>query len=146
MQIEIANKLKLSTYSKDCIAVKNGNDTLISSRDIIRPCEWFYENGYKELKNRVLPMLIRFNDKDINDYPNSFDTHNYSINYDGKIEYIISDKAYKNNTRWIYNKKNLIERLYHLEINRLDAQTIEELVSGIDQLNDNFINKLKEIK
>ena len=145
MQIKMSTKLKLITYSKDCIAIKKGNDTLLSSRDIILACEWFYKNGYKELKNRVFHMLISFNDKDINDYPNSFDTHNYSVSFDGKREYTIIDKAYKNNTRWIYNKKNLIERLYHLEINRLSAQTVEELVSGIDQLNNNFINQLKGI-
>lgn len=145
MQIKMSNKLKLITYSKDCIAIKKGNDTLISSRDIIYPLRWLNKNGYNQPKNRVSPMLISFNDKDINDYTDSFDTPNYSVSFDGKKEYTINDKTNKNNTRWIYSKRKMIERVYLLEVSRLNSQSIDEIVADIKQLNKEFKQK-KDIK
>ena len=72
-------------------------------------------------------------------YSNSFNTDNYKVDFDGK-EFIITDLSNRNNVRWVYDKKKMIETIYHLETNRLNVQTVEELVLRVKELNKYFIN------
>ena len=73
-------------------------------------------------------------------YSNSFNTDNYKVDFDGKREFIITDLSNRNNVRWVYDKKKMIETIYHLETNRLNVQTVEELVLRVKELNKYFIN------
>jgi len=135
--------LKLKTYSIDLICVQKGEDTLSSSFDIKTEINYLNKNGIDEVKNRVENILLTFSDKDIDLYPNNLSTLNYKVEFDGKREYTIKDKSNRNNIRYLYNKKKMIEKIYLLEINRLKSTTLDELVADIKKLNNNFEN-LKE--
>lgn len=143
MLIKIENYI-LKTYSTDLICIQKGNDTLSSSFDIRTPLNYLSRNGYEEVKNRIEEVIIDFKGKTIDELINSFETKNYKINKDEKLEYEVSDKFHSNNTRWI-NKFNLLQKLYLLEINKLESQSIEKLVADIKELNDDF-NIRKDFK
>ncbi len=68
---------------------------------------------------------------------NTFKTKNYTVNRNSKIEYEVVDNKNKNNIRWILDC-NLMQKLYLLEINRLEVTSIDNLVVAIGQLNINF--------
>jgi hypothetical protein len=135
----------LKTYSNDLICIQKGNDTLSSSFDIRTTLNYISRNGYEDIKNRVEDAMANFRRITISELINSFETKNYKINKDIKNEYEVSDKFHRNNTRWI-NKFNLLQKLYLLEINKLESQSIEELVADIKQLNDDFENIIKDLK
>lgn len=135
MNIKLENGFELVTYSKDLIGVKKGNKTIVSYKHIIGAFRWIEENVQQGVKNRVGDVLFDFSKLDIDSCKKSFKTKNYSVSFDGKREFTISDLKSRNNKRWIYNKKSLIERVYHLEINRLEVSSIDELVDSIKELN-----------
>jgi len=131
------DKYKLKTYSIDCICIQKANDTLCSSYNIRTCLEFLSRSGFKGMKNDVEEVLKDFSTIDMELIPNSFETKNYMIKHDSKINYEVRDKHNKNNVRWI-QKVNLLHKLYLLEINRLNATTIQELVAEIEQLNKDF--------
>ena len=138
MKIRIDEKFELITYSKDLIGIKNGNKTVVSYNCILGALKWLDKNGFKGVKNRVGAVLIDFISIDIGNYSNSFKTKNYKVEFDAKKEFSITDLSNRNNVRWVYNKKKMIEKVYHLEINKLEVSTVEELVAGIEKLNKYF--------
>lgn len=144
MLINIEN-YKLKTYSNDLICVQKADDTLSSSFDIRTPLNYLSRNGYEDVKNRVEEAMANFKGKTIDESINSFETKNYKINKDDKLEYEVVDKFHSNNTRWI-NKFNLLRKLYLLEINKLESQSIDELVADIKQLNNDFENRRKDLR
>lgn len=144
MLIKIENYI-LKTYSNDLICIQKGNDTLSSSFDIRTPLNYLSRNGYEDVKNRVEEAMANFKGKTIDESINSFETKNYKINKDDKLEYEVVDKFHSNNTRWI-NKFNLLRKLYLLEINKLESQSIDELVADIKQLNNDFENRRKDLR
>lgn len=139
MRIKI-NDLELITYSKDLICVKNGLKTIVSYKSLVGALKWLDKNGYEAIKNRVGEVLINFTNIDIDKYSNSFNTNNYKVDFDEKREFVIIDLSNRNNVRWVYDKKKMIETIYHLETNRLNVQTVEELVLRVKELNKYFIN------
>lgn len=143
MKIKIDNKLELVTYSKDVIGIKQGNKTVVSYSCILGALKWLYKNGYKAVKNRVQEVLIDFVSIDTDNYSNSFISENYKVEFDGKREFIITDLSSRNNVRWIYNKKKMIEKVYYLEVNRINTFSVDELVNRINQLNISFLKREK---
>lgn len=140
MKIRIDEKFELITYSKDLIGIKKGNKTVVSYNCILGALKWLNKNGYEGIKNRVGGVLIDFAGIDIGNYSNSFETENYKVEFDDKKEFSITDLSNRNNVRWFYFKKKVIEAIYHLEINRLEVLTVDELVAEIEELNKYFIN------
>ena len=145
MKIKIDN-LKLSTYSKDLICVKDGERTLVSYSNLVGALKWLDKNVNKGIKNRVEEVLINFSNVDIGKYPNSLKTENYKVEFDGRKEFTITDLSNRNNVRWIYNKRKMIEKIYHLEINRLKASDFDSLIKGIKELNNRFIMFIMEVR
>ena len=145
MKIKIDN-LKLSTYSKDLICVKDGDKTLVSYNNLVGALKWLDKNLNKGIKNRVEEVLIDFSNIDMGKYPNSFKTENYKVVFDGKKEFTITDLSNRNNVRWIYHKRKMIEKIYHLEINRLKASDFYSLIKGIKELNNRFIMFIMEVR
>ena len=137
MRIKI-NDLELITYSKDLICVKNGLKTIVSYKSLVGALKWLDKNGYEAIKNRVGEVLIDYSHIDIGKYQNSFNTDNYKVDFDEKREFVITDLSNRNNVRWVYDKKKMIETIYHLETNRLNVQTVEELVLRVKELNKYF--------
>ena len=137
--IKLENDLRMVTYSKDLIGIKKSISTLASFKNIVGAIKYLNKNGYEAIKNRVGEVLINFTNIDIDKYSNSFNTDNYKVDFDGK-EFIITDLSNRNNVRWVYDKKKMIETIYHLETNRLNVQTVEELVLRVKELNKYFIN------
>ena len=140
MDIKLENDLRMVTYSKDLIGIKKNISTLASFKNIVGAIKYLNKNGYEAIKNRVGEVLINFTNIDIGKYQNSFNTDNYKVDFDEKREFVITDLSNRNNVRWVYDKKKMIETIYHLETNRLNVQTVEELVAGIEKLNKYFIN------
>ncbi len=140
MDIKLENDLRMVTYSKDLIGIKKNISTLASFKNIVGAIKYLNKNGYEAIKNRVGEVLINFTNIDIDKYSNSFNTDNYKVDFDEKREFVITDLSNRNNVRWVYDKKKMIETIYHLETNRLNVQTVEELVAGIEKLNKYFIN------
>ena len=140
MDIKLENDLRMVTYSKDLIGIKKSISTLASFKNIVGAIKYLDKNGYEAIKNRVGEVLIDFSHIDIGKYQNSFNTDNYKVDFDEKREFVITDLSNRNNVRWVYDKKKMIETIYHLETNRLNVQTVEELVAGIEKLNKYFIN------
>ena len=140
MDIKLENDLRMVTYSKDLIGIKKSISTLASFKNIVGAIKYLNKNGYEAIKNRVGEVLIKFTNIDIGKYQNSFNTDNYKVDFDGKREFIITDLSNRNNVRWVYDKKKMIETIYHLETNRLNVQTVEELVLRVKELNKYFIN------
>lgn len=139
LKIKIDNNFELITYSKDVIGIKQGNKTLVSYDCLVGALKWLDKNGYSAVKNRVQGVLIDFVSIDTDNYSNSFITENYKVQFDGKREFIITDLSSRNNVRWIYNKKKMIEKVYYLEVNRINAFSVDELVNRINQLNISFL-------
>ena len=100
--------------------------------------KYLNKNGYEAIKNRVGEVLIDYSHIDIGKYQNSFNTDNYKVDFDEKREFVIIDLSNRNNVRWVYDKKKMIETIYHLETNRLNVQTVEELVLRVKELNKYF--------
>ena len=140
MDIKLENDLRMVTYSKDLIGIKKSISTLASFKNIVGAIKYLDKNGYEAIKNRVGEVLIDFSHIDIGKYQNSFNTDNYKVDFDEKREFIITDLSNRNNVRWVYDKKKMIETIYHLETNRLNVQTVEELVLRVKELNKYFIN------
>ena len=140
MDIKLENDLRMVTYSKDLIGIKKSISTLASFKNIVGAIKYLDKNGYEGIKNRVGEVLINFTNIDIGKYQNSFNTDNYKVDFDGKREFVIIDLSNRNNVRWVYDKKKMIETIYHLETNRLNVQTVEELVLRVNELNNYFIN------
>lgn len=140
MDIKLENDLRMVTYSKDLIGIKKSISTLASFKNIVGAIKYLDKNGYEAIKNRVGEVLIDYSHIDIGKYQNSFNTDNYKVDFDEKREFVIIDLSNRNNVRWVYDKKKMIETIYHLETNRLNVQTVEELVAGIEKLNKYFIN------
>ena len=140
MDIKLENDLRMVTYSKDLIGIKKSISTLASFKNIVGAIKYLNKNGYEAIKNRVGEVLINFTNIDIDKYSNSFNTDNYKVDFDGKEFIIITDLSNRNNVRWVYDKKKMIETIYHLETNRLNVQTVEELVLRVKELNKYFIN------
>lgn len=140
MDIKLENDLRMVTYSKDLIGIKKSISTLASFKNIVGAIKYLNKNGYEAIKNRVGEVLINFTNIDIGKYQNSFNTDNYKVDFDEKREFIITDLSNRNNVRWVYDKKKMIETIYHLETNRLNVQTVEELVLRVKELNKYFIN------
>lgn len=138
MDIKLENDLRMVTYSKDLIGIKKSISTLASFKNIVGALKWLDKNGYEAIKNRVGEVLIDFSHIDIGKYQNSFNTDNYKVDFDEKREFIITDLSNRNNVRWVYDKKKMIETIYHLETNRLNVQTVEELVLRVKELNKYF--------
>ena len=120
--------------------MKNGFKTIVSYKSLVGALNWLDKNGYEAIKNRVGEVLINFTNIDIDKYSNSFNTDNYKVDFDEKREFVITDLSNRNNVRWVYDKKKMIETIYHLETNRLNVQTVEELVLRVEELNKYFIN------
>ena len=137
MRIKI-NDLELITYSKDLICVKNGLKTIVSYKSLVGALKWLDKNGYEAIKNRVGEVLINFTNIDIDKYSNSFNTNNYKVDFDEKREFVIIDLSNRNNVRWVYDKKKMIETIYHLETNRLEVYDFDSLIDGIEKLNNIF--------
>lgn len=135
----------IKTYSNDLICIQKGNNTLSSSFDIRTPLNFLSRNGFEEVKNRVDEVILNFKGQTITESINSFETKNYLVKKDKKLEFEVSDKNHRNNIRWI-NKFNLLQKLYLLEINKLESQSIDELVADIEQLNNEYIKLLKDLK
>lgn len=142
MRIKI-NDLELITYSKDLICVKNGLKTIVSYKSLVGALNWLNKNGYEAIKNRVGEVLIDFSHIDIGKYQNSFNTDNYKVDFDEKREFIITDLSNRNNVRWVYDKKKMIETIYHLEINRLEVYDFDSLIDGIEKFNNIFRKEVK---
>ena len=140
MDIKLENDLRMVTYSKDLIGIKKSISTLASFKNIVGAIKYLNKNGYEAIKNRVGEVLINFTNIDIDKYSNSFNTDNYKVDFDEKREFVITDLSNRNNVRWVYDKKKMIETIYHLETNRLNVQTVEELVLRVKELNKYFIN------
>ena len=140
MDIKLENDLRMVTYSKDLIGIKKNISTLASFKNIVGAIKYLDKNGYEGIKNRVGEVLINFTNIDIGKYSNSFNTDNYKVDFDEKREFVITDLSNRNNVRWVYDKKKMIETIYHLETNRLNVQTVEELVLRVKELNKYFIN------
>ena len=140
MDIKLENDLRMVTYSKDLIGIKKSISTLASFKNIVDAIKYLNKNGYEAIKNRVGEVLINFTNIDIGKYSNSFNTDNYKVDFDEKREFVITDLSNRNNVRWVYDKKKMIETIYHLETNRLNVQTVEELVLRVEELNKYFIN------
>lgn len=140
MDIKLENDLRMVTYSKDLIGIKKSISTLASFKNIVGAIKYLNKNGYEAIKNRVGEVLIDFSHIDIGKYQNSFNTDNYKVDFDEKREFVIIDLSNRNNVRWVYDKKKMIETIYHLETNRLNVQTVEELVLRVKELNKYFIN------
>lgn len=140
MDIKLENDLRMVTYSKDLIGIKKSISTLASFKNIVGAIKYLNKNGYEAIKNRVGEVLINFTNIDIDKYSNSFNTNNYKVDFDEKREFVIIDLSNRNNVRWVYDKKKMIETIYHLETNRLNVQTVEELVLRVKELNKYFIN------
>ena len=140
MDIKLENDLRMVTYSKDLIGIKKSISTLASFKNIVGAIKYLDKNGYEAIKNRVGEVLINFTNIDIGKYQNSFNTDNYKVDFDEKREFVIIDLSNRNNVRWVYDKKKMIETIYHLETNRLNVQTVEELVLRVKELNKYFIN------
>lgn len=140
MDIKLENDLRMVTYSKDLIGIKKSISTLASFKNIVGAIKYLNKNGYEAIKNRVGEVLINFTNIDIGKYSNSFNTDNYKVDFDEKREFVITDLSNRNNVRWVYDKKKMIETIYHLETNRLNVQTVEELVLRVKELNKYFIN------
>ncbi len=140
MDIKLENDLRMVTYSKDLIGIKKSISTLASFKNIVGAIKYLNKNGYEAIKNRVGEVLINFTNIDIDKYSNSFNTDNYKVDFDEKREFVITDLSNRNNVRWVYDKKKMIETIYHLETNRLNVQTVEELVLRVEELNKYFIN------
>ena len=140
MDIKLENDLRMVTYSKDLIGIKKSISTLASFKNIVGAIKYLDKNGYEAIKNRVGEVLIDFSHIDIGKYQNSFNTDNYKVDFDEKREFVITDLSNRNNVRWVYDKKKMIETIYHLETNRLNVQTVEELVARVEELNKYFIN------
>ena len=140
MDIKLENDLRMVTYSKDLIGIKKNISTLASFKNIVGAIKYLNKNGYEAIKNRVGEVLINFTNIDIGKYSNSFNTDNYKVDFDEKREFVITDLSNRNNVRWVYDKKKMIETIYHLETNRLNVQTVEELVLRVEELNKYFIN------
>lgn len=140
MDIKLENDLRMVTYSKDLIGIKKSISTLASFKNIVGAIKYLNKNGYEAIKNRVGEVLIDFSHIDMGKYSNSFNTDNYKVDFDEKREFIITDLSNRNNVRWVYDKKKMIETIYHLETNRLNVQTVEELVLRVKELNKYFIN------
>ena len=138
MDIKLENDLRMVTYSKDLIGIKKSISTLASFKNIVGAIKYLDKNGYEAIKNRVGEVLINFTNIDIGKYSNSFNTDNYKVDFDEKREFIITDLSNRNNVRWVYDKKKMIETIYHLETNRLNVQTVEELVLRVNELNKYF--------
>lgn len=130
--------LCVTNCSSDAIGIKKGNNIIASGRDIRFACNWLEKNGNKGMKISVLPILLEFSDKDIELFPNEFICTHYQVSFDDTREYTVTDKSNRNNKRWIYNKRQMVERVYFLEINRLNSKNIEELLADIESLNINF--------
>lgn len=135
MNINLGKDFRMVTYSKDLIGIKKGNKTIVSYRNIYSALNWIEKNLQKGVKNRVFSMLIDFNNIAINSCKNSLETKHYKVSFDDLREYIITDKVNRNNQRWVYDKRKMIETIYNLEINRLEVYSIDELVSSIKDLN-----------
>ena len=140
MDIKLENDLRMVTYSKDLIGIKKSISTLASFKNIVGAIKYLNKNGYEAIKNRVGEVLIDYSHIDIGKYQNSFNTDNYKVDFDEKREFVITDLSNRNNVRWVYDKKKMIETIYHLETNRLNVQTVEELVLRVKELNKYFIN------
>ena len=138
MLINIEN-YKLKTYSNDLICVQKGDDTLCSSFDIQKCLNYLKELGFKEAKNCVEEVLLDINTLSINVDIKSLETENYIVEKTTNREFSVKDKYNRNNTRWIYNPRKLVEKLYLLEINRLNSNSLETLVADIIQLNNQYI-------
>lgn len=143
MQIKIANKLELVTYSKDLICIKQGNKTVVSYGCLIGALKWLDKNGYKGIKNRVQEVLIDFSCIDIGNHSNSFNTENYKVEFDEKREFTVTDLSNRNNVRWFYDKGKMLEKVYFLEINRLNVNSFDLLIDEIGRLNHSFSLGLK---
>lgn len=143
MQILFANKYELITYSKDLICVKDGDRTLVSYCNLLGAIKWLDKNVNKGIKNRVGDVLIDFTNIDMGNYSNSFNTENYKVEFDGKKEFTITDLSNRNNVRWVYDKRKMIEKIYHLEINRLKVYDFDSLIEGIEKLNNIFRKEVK---
>lgn len=139
MKIKIDEKLELVTYSKDVIGIKQGNKTIVSHSCLLGALKWLDKNGYRAVKNRVQEVLIDFVSIDTDNYSNSFISENYKVQFDEKREFTVTDLSSRNNVRWIYNKKKMLEKVYYLEVNRINAFSVEELVNRINQLNISFL-------
>ena len=134
-------KYKLKTYSIDCICIQKGNDTLSSSFDIRVCLNYLDKNGIKELKNRVGGLIQDYSTIDTSIIPNAFNTRNYKIKKINNIEYEVADIFNRNNTRWIL-KQNLMQKLYLLELNRMESVSLEMLVAELELLNEEFENMI----
>lgn len=143
MNIVIDEKLELVTYSKDLIGIKQGNKTVVSYNCLIGALKWLDKNGYKGVKNDVQDVLIDFSNIDIGNHSNSFITENYKVEFDEKREFIVTDLSNKNNVRWFYDKKRMIQKVYFLEINRLNVNSFDSLIDEIGRLNENFRKEVK---
>ena len=136
MNIKI-EKYTLKTYSKDLICVQLDNNTLTSSFDIRTCLNYLERNNIKGVKNRCEEVILDLSIIDKAKLKNTFKTKNYTVNRNSKIEYEVVDNKNKNNIRWILDC-NLMQKLYLLEINRLEVTSIDDLVVAIGQLNINF--------
>ena len=145
MNIKLDKSFTMMTYSKDLIGIKKGNKTVASYKDIIGALKWFDKNGYKGIKNRVEAVLLDLTSINIDKVLNSFKTDNYKVEFDEKREFTITDLSNRNNVRWIYNKVDVLSRIYHLEINRLNVISIDDLIEAINRLNISFSNVLTRI-
>lgn len=142
MRIKIKN-IELITYSKDLICIKNGLKTIVSYSNLLGALKWLDKNVNKGIKNRVGDVLIDFSNIDMGKYSNSFNTENYKVEFDGNREFTITDLSNRNNVRWVYNKRKMIEKIYHLEINRLKVYDFDSLIDAISELNNSFRKEVK---
>jgi hypothetical protein len=138
MKINI-KQFTLKTYSLDCICIQLGTTTLSSSKSIETCLKYLDRNGIKGVKNRVQEVLKDYSTVCMD----SFETQHYTIFKSKKNEWTIQDKKVKNNTRWIYHKNQVVQRVYDLEVNRLEASSIDELVVAIKQLNKIFEKEIE---
>lgn len=145
MRIKI-NDLELITYSKDLICVKYGAKTIVSYSNLVGTLKWLDKNVNKGIKNRVGEVLIDFANIDMGKYSNSFKAENYEVEFDENREFTITDFSNRNNVRWIYNKRKMLEKIYYLEINRLNSKSLEQLVADINQLNNQYISNIQGVQ
>jgi hypothetical protein len=145
MLVNIEN-YKLKTYSNDLICVQKGDDTLCSSVDIRICLNYLEEIGFKEVKNRVEDVLLDIDTLSFAVDTKSLETKNYTVLKTTNKEFTIRDKYKKNNCRWIYNPRKLIDKLYSLEVNRLKCTSLNNLVADIELLNNDFNKIIGKIK
>lgn len=143
MTINLKNKLSLVTYNKDSICIKKGNETIASANNIISVLNCIDKNEFESVKNRVQRALKDLSNIDMTKVPNELETENYRIEFDNIREFCLLDLTAKNNKRWFYDKDKVIKRIYDLEINRINAFSIDELIEKIELFNTSFLEGLK---